>query len=105
MCKVIIDGGSSENMLSKEMVDKLKIKSEKDPRPYKISWFKKGNEVRLHSSCLISLTIGKSTKGSIGSDLVPTDACHILLGGPWQYDRKTIHKGERKRPIPNGGFR
>ena len=23
------------------------------------------------------------------------DACHILLGRPWQFDRKVIHDGER----------
>ncbi|KAK2971902.1 hypothetical protein RJ640_011683 [Escallonia rubra] len=26
-------------------------------------------------------------------DVVPMDACHILLGRPWQYDRKTMHDG------------
>jgi hypothetical protein len=26
-------------------------------------------------------------------DVVPMDACHILLGRPWQYDRKTVHNG------------
>ena len=27
------------------------------------------------------------------SDVVPMDACHILLGRPWQYDRGTMHDG------------
>lgn len=53
----VVHGGRSMGIDLQERVDKLKIKSEKDPRPYKISWFKKGNEVRLHSSCEISLLL------------------------------------------------
>ncbi len=29
-------------------------------------------------------------------DVVPMDACNILLGRPWQYDRDTIHRGAKK---------
>ncbi|GJW81970.1 putative CCCH-type zinc finger family protein [Tanacetum coccineum] len=28
-------------------------------------------------------------------DVVPMDACHLLLGRPWQFDRRTIHDGMR----------
>lgn len=40
VCNVIIYGGSCENMVAKEMVDKLK--NEKHPHPEKISWFREG---------------------------------------------------------------
>ena len=26
-------------------------------------------------------------------DVVPMEACHILLGRPWQFDKKTMHNG------------
>jgi len=26
-------------------------------------------------------------------DVVPMEACHVLLGRPWQFDKKTIHDG------------
>ncbi|KAH9311555.1 hypothetical protein KI387_026590, partial [Taxus chinensis] len=59
VCNVIIDGGSCENMVSNEMVDKLGLHCEKNPNPYRIAWFKKGNEVTVDKRCLISFSIGK----------------------------------------------
>ena len=34
VCQVIVDSGSCENMVSKEMVDKLKLRCETNPHPY-----------------------------------------------------------------------
>ena len=28
-------------------------------------------------------------------DIMPMDVCHILLGTPWQYDRKFVHDGRK----------
>ena len=33
-CDVIIDGGNTDNLVSEEMVSKLKLKREKYPQPY-----------------------------------------------------------------------
>ncbi|KAL4204571.1 hypothetical protein AMTRI_Chr01g110540 [Amborella trichopoda] len=44
-CNLIIDGGSCENIVSQEMVDKLKLNTETHPEPYMIAWFKRGNEL------------------------------------------------------------
>ncbi|KAK2966379.1 hypothetical protein RJ640_021523 [Escallonia rubra] len=92
LCNLIIDSGSSENLISQEMVDKLKLKTERHPQPYRILWFNKGNEVMVSSTCLVNFSIG-SFKEAVYCDVVPMDACHILLGRPWQYDRKTMHDG------------
>ena len=37
VCNVIIDGGSSENVVSKALVKTLNLKTEKHPSPYKIA--------------------------------------------------------------------
>ena len=42
---------------------------------------------------LVSFSIGKNYKDEILSDVAPMDACHLLLGRPWQYDRRVIHDG------------
>ena len=90
---LIIDSGSCENVVSQEMVDKLKLKTEKKPTTYKLAWFKKGNEVTVDKRCLVSFSIGKSYQDSIWCDVVPMDACPLSVGRPWQYDRKTFHDG------------
>lgn len=86
-------GGSCENVISQEIVDKLKLKIERRPESYKFSWFKKGNEVVVDQRCLVSFSIGNKYKDEQWCDVVPMDACHLLLGRPWQFDRKAMHDG------------
>jgi hypothetical protein len=41
VCKVIIDSGSIDNLVSTEMVEKLELETTAHPTPYKVSWLKK----------------------------------------------------------------
>ncbi|KAK2990469.1 hypothetical protein RJ640_006267 [Escallonia rubra] len=85
LCNLIIDSGSSGNLISEEMVDKLNFKTKRHPQPYRILWFNKGNEVMVSSTCLVNFSIGPF-KEAVYCDVVPMNACHILLGRPWKYD-------------------
>ncbi|XP_020243576.1 uncharacterized protein LOC109821832 [Asparagus officinalis] len=51
ICDVIIDSGSSENIVSRHMVEKLGLKTEKHPAPYKIGWIRKGNDIQVDEVC------------------------------------------------------
>ncbi|PON83156.1 Zinc finger, CCHC-type [Trema orientale] len=93
VCNVIIDSGSSENVVSKALVKTLNLKNEKHPSPYKIAWIKKGPEVQVLEVCKIPLSIGKYYKYEIVCDVMDMDACHILLGRPWHYDIDATYKG------------
>jgi hypothetical protein len=42
-CKVIVDSGSTDNLISTEMVEKLELETTDHPRPYKVSWLQKGH--------------------------------------------------------------
>nr|GEW69479.1 reverse transcriptase domain-containing protein [Tanacetum cinerariifolium] len=53
------------------MAEKLSLPTQKHLDPYKLTWMKKGNLVQV----------------------IPMDACHILLGRPWLYDRRVKHDG------------
>ena len=93
VCNVIIDGGSCTNVVSDEMVNKLRLQTEPHPQPYKIQWFQKGNGLKVSKRSLVSFSIGKTYKDEVWCDVVPMDACHLLLGRPWQYDWKVVHNG------------
>ncbi|KAI0529218.1 hypothetical protein KFK09_001765 [Dendrobium nobile] len=94
VCQVIVDSGSCENVVSSSMVDKLQLKTEKHPNPYKLAWIQKENVVKVTKRCLVNFSIG-TYKEQLWCDVVPMDACHLLLGRPWQYDRQTIHDGTK----------
>jgi hypothetical protein len=46
-CKVIVDGGSTDNLISTEMVEKRELETTDHPRPYKVSWMQKGHHVNV----------------------------------------------------------
>lgn len=86
----IVDGGSCENMVSEDLVKKMGLHRYKVRMLYKMSWFKKGGEISVRHRSLVPIQL-KDYKDKVWCDIVPMDACHILLGRPWQYDRQAIH--------------
>jgi hypothetical protein len=90
VCKVIVDSGSTDNLVSTEMVEKLELEMNDHPSPYKVSWLQKGHQVTVTKQCLVEFNIG-GYNDKIICDVIPMDVCHLLLGRPWQYDRNVIH--------------
>lgn len=76
---LMIDYGSCENMMSKVMIDKLKLTCEDHPKPYKVSWFHKGGEIMVTQRCRMKFSIGKYDD-EFYFNVLPMDACHLLLG-------------------------
>ncbi|XP_076913051.1 uncharacterized protein LOC143571540 [Bidens hawaiensis] len=68
---------------------------EPHPSPYVIQWLNPGNGIRVSHRVLLSLSIGKVYADKISCDIIPMDACHVLLGRPWQFDRRAMHDGYR----------
>ena len=91
-CSVIVDGGSCTNVASNEMVSKLGLLTTTHPKPYALHWLDNGSSIKVTKQVRVGLTMG-SYVDEILCDVVPMDACHILLGRPWQFDRDVVHKG------------
>jgi len=91
VCSLIIDGGSCANVTSQSMVDKLKRLVTPHLKPYTIQWLNESKGLEISTRCLLSLSIGKTYKDEIWCDIVPIDACHVLLGRPWLFDWRVMH--------------
>ena len=46
--QLIIDSGSTDNLVSTEVVEKLKLKRTRHPTPYKVSWLQKGHQLLVN---------------------------------------------------------
>ena len=91
---MVIDSGSIDNLVSTEVIEKLKLNTKEHPTPYKVSWLQKGHQLIVREQCEIEFQMG-NYKDKIMCDVMPMDVCHILLGRPWQYDRAAVHDGKR----------
>ena len=92
-CRVIIDGGSCNNLASAEMVEKLSLSTKPHPQPYYIQWLNSSGKVKVTRLVRVEFAIG-SYHDSIDCDVVPMQACSMLLGRPWQFDKDSLHFGK-----------
>ena len=92
---MIIDNGSYENIVSKALVKHLQLPIEPHQFPYEISWIKQGPSIKVTEICRVPISIGNSYKDDVVCNVVDMDACHILLGRPWQQDVDATHKGRK----------
>jgi hypothetical protein len=93
VCKVIVDSGSTENIVSTDMVEKMELETIKHPSPYRVSWIQKGHQVNVTKQCLVDFKIGGYNDNRL-CDVIPMDVCYLLMGRLWKYDRNVLHEGE-----------
>jgi hypothetical protein len=94
VCKVIVDSGSTDNLVPIEIVEKLELETIEHPNPYRVSWLQKGHQVNVTKQCLVEFKIG-GYNDKILCDVIPMDFCHLLLGRPWQYDKNVARDGRK----------
>ena len=81
-------------------MEKLSLPLLKHPRPYKLQWLNESGGVKVTHQVLVSFQIGKY-EDEVLCDVVPMEATHLLLGRPWQFDRRATHDGyTNKYTIP-----
>nr|GEW03622.1 putative reverse transcriptase domain-containing protein [Tanacetum cinerariifolium] len=83
VCTFVCDSGSYDNFIAKEAIQKLGLKTKNRPKPYKLQWLKMGGEVTVSKRVYVPFSIGTTYKDNVWCDVVAMDACHLLLGRPW----------------------
>jgi len=74
------------------LVEKLNLQVIPHPKPYKLQWINEDGELIVDKQVKVEFSIG-NYQDNVLCDVVPMEACHILLGRPWQFDKKTLHNG------------
>ncbi|RVW78808.1 Transposon Ty3-I Gag-Pol polyprotein [Vitis vinifera] len=92
LCTMIIDGGSNLNIASQELVEKLNLKTERHPNPFRVAWVN-DTSIPVTFRCLVTFLFGKDFEESVWCEVLPIKVSHILLGRPWLFDRKVQHDG------------
>ncbi|KAF8052299.1 hypothetical protein N665_1574s0001 [Sinapis alba] len=92
VCSLNVDGGSWVNATSETMVKKLGLEIQKHPKPYRLQWLNEEGEMKVSTQVVVPITIGRY-EDEVLCDILPMEASHILLGRPWQSDRRVIHDG------------
>ncbi|GKB78780.1 putative reverse transcriptase domain-containing protein, partial [Tanacetum coccineum] len=58
-----------------------------------VGWLKKGGDVTVSKCVHVLFSVGNTYKDNSWCDVVSNDACHLLLGRHWEYDRDITHNG------------
>ena len=91
-CTLIIDRGSCSNLASKELVEKLNIKTKEHPNPYQIAWVNV-TSILVSSCCLVTFNFSNNFELSTWCDVLPMEVAYIVLGRRWLFDERVQHDG------------
>ncbi|MFA1068254.1 retropepsin-like aspartic protease, partial [Klebsiella pneumoniae] len=76
---MIADGVKTDNLVAKEMVEKLGLKRARHPYPYRIGWLQGEHALEVREQCLVDFQIGQY-KDQVLCDIFDMKSCHVLLG-------------------------
>lgn len=97
VCKLIVDGGSVSNMISKDVVESLSLPRWEHPKPYDMKWRINGvGKLKVTHRVKVPFSVyGYVDK--VECDILPLHVCNLLLGRPWQQDVNALHHGRTNR--------
>ena len=98
MCRFIADGGSCNNIGSALLVEKLGLPTHHHPHLYHMQWLNNSGIVKVSSMVRLLFSIG-DYHDEVDCDIVPMQACHLLLGRPWQFNVDSMHFGRSNKYI------
>ena len=82
---VIIDGGSCNNLVSSDLVKKLELAMRPHKHLYNIQWLNDTSKAKVTQTARVLFSLGPYSDFA-DCDVVPMQACSLLLGHPWEFD-------------------
>ncbi|KAJ8748432.1 hypothetical protein K2173_003069 [Erythroxylum novogranatense] len=58
-------------------------------QPYNLQWFNDSADVKVTRQVLVPFSVGRY-EDEVLCDVIPMEAGHLLLGRPWQFDKKVL---------------
>jgi hypothetical protein len=97
-CRVrsIIDRGSCNNLVSANFVTKIGLTTHLHTHPYYIQWLNNNGKAKVTHTARVHFSIG-TYHVCADCDVVPMQACSLLLGRPWEFDTDAIHHGRSNK--------
>lgn len=89
-CKLIIDGGSCTNGISRALVAKLGLSTWRYDEPHHLERLNSCGQLKITHKVRVSFSVGPYID-EVECDVLPLEVCDLLLGQPWQYDRNATH--------------
>jgi hypothetical protein len=97
-CRVhtIIDGGSCNNLVSADFMAKIALMTCLHTHPNYIQWLNNSGKAKVTHTTRVHFSIG-TYHDYADCDVVPMQACSLLLGYPWEFDIDAIHHGRSNK--------
>jgi hypothetical protein len=72
------------------VIKKLGLKTKLHHKPYSLKWIIKNHKFPITKQCIIKFAITSKFVYEVTCDVVLLEACGMVLGSPYLYDRKEI---------------
>jgi hypothetical protein len=88
--RIIIDGGSCNNLVSADFVAKIGLTTHLHTHPHYIQWLNNSGKVKVTHTTRVHFSID-TYHDYADCDIVPMQACSFLLGRTWEFDTDAMH--------------
>jgi hypothetical protein len=92
----IIDGGSCNNLVSADFMAKIGLTTRLHTHPYYIQCLNNSGKAKVTHTTRVHFSIG-TYNDYADCDVVPMQACSLLMGHPWEFDTDAIHHGRSNK--------
>jgi hypothetical protein len=94
----IVDSGSQKNLISTDVVRRLKLTTTPHPQPYTIRWLNQGHDIPVNQQCRLHHDI-KPFKDKVLCDVSPLEVCDVFIGKPYMWKDLVVYESRPRSVI------